>query len=437
MSVVQNSINANATTPLTVVHGGTGVNTLTSDGILYGNGTGAIQVANALTNGQLLIGSTGNPPVPATITAGTNISVVNTPGVITISNIGYAAQSNIIIGGDFGTNAWARQTSFSSVATNQYTADRFAWSQSGTGAVTISQQADAPTQTQANYLSQDCLQVAVTTANSSLGSTDLYGIYYRVEGYDFQQIAQQAFTLSFWVKSPLTGTYCMAFNNSGADHSYVTTYTINSANTWEQKVINVSASPSAGTWNYTNGVGLQIFFTLAAGSSSQTATTNTWQASNFFATSAQVNLMNSTSNTFKIDLVKLEAGSNATNYISRPYTTERLLMNRYYYKTYTDGVYAGASTSIGTRWGVVGNTNGDIATGETFITPMRATPTVNIYSVHGVAGDITNYTTGTDLTGTFAGSNVGAEGFLNLFSSGTTVVVGQSYYFHYTSVAEL
>jgi hypothetical protein len=71
---------------LAVGRGGTGATTFTANGILIGNTASAISATAELTDGQLLIGSTGNAPSPAALTAGTGITVTNGSGSISITN---------------------------------------------------------------------------------------------------------------------------------------------------------------------------------------------------------------------------------------------------------------------------------------------------------------------------------------------------------------
>lgn len=440
MSTIQNAINANATTPLVVTNGGTGVDTFTTDGILYGNGSGAVQATAALTNGQLLIGSTGTAPNPATLTAGSNVTITNAAGSITIaSNAVNTANPNLIIGGDFGTNPWQRGTSFAGLGSgaSSYTADRFQYEENGTGVVTVSQSSTVPTVTQANYLSQNSLEIAVTTAQSTIAAGNYSVLSYKVEGYDFVNIAQQAFTLSFWVNSSLTGTYCVAFTNSGFDHTYVATYTISSANTWQHVVINVSASPSAGTWNYTNGTGLQILFTLAVGSTFQT-TAGSWQSGGFIGTSAQTNFLNSTSNVIYFDLVKLEIGSTATQFVGRSIETELALCQRYFEKSYAQGTSPGTATIANYSYlgFAINSTFFYGGTNQTFLVEKRASPsTLTIYSPNsGAAGNFYNLTGAVDVAGT---ASPGTKNILYFSSTGATLTANDQYAVHWTANSEL
>lgn len=248
-------------------------------------------------------------------------------------------RKNIIIGGDFTLNPWQRGTSFVSVADTDYTADRFYYEIIGSSAVNdIDKTADAPTVAEAEYFTRHCLEFTVTTADATVNPADFTAIGYVVEGYDYGLIAQQACTLSFWVKSNLTGTFCISLINDGNDRSYVSEYTIDTADTWEKKTINITAFPSAGTWNYTNDVGLRIFWTLACGTTYQTGTTDTWQSANYYGTSSQANANSSTSNYFRLALPQIEKGDYATSFELRRLQEELELCERYYRKTFEYGV---------------------------------------------------------------------------------------------------
>lgn len=311
------------------------------------------------------------------ITAGQGITLTPSP-ITTTGSVALTVlpiNPNTIIGGNFDTNPWQRGTSFTSVANGTYTADRFTWRTSGTGVVNVLKTADAPTVAQAGIFVQNCLNVDVTTADAAIGATDRYHWYYVVEGYDWAQLAQRAFTISFWVKSTVTGTYCVGFLNSGNDRCYVAEYTVNASDTWEYKTINVSASPSAGTWDYTNGAGLAIAFCVAIGSNFYT-TANSWQVGGpFLSTSNQVNGMSSASNFFKLALIKLEPGSTATPWEIRSEQQELDLCRRYCL------VISGVNNET-VAWGSA-DTTSVAAVFRTFDTEMRAAPSFVI----GAASD--------------------------------------------------
>lgn len=219
-----------------------------------------------------------------------------------------------------------RGTSFPSAATGQFIVDRFQYVKSGTSAVhTVGQSSDAPTGVGlSNSALLDC-----TTADTSIDATDYSGILYFVEGYDFARFKDRQAVLSFYVKAPKAGAYCVSFMNSGNDRSYVAEYTVNQPNAWEFKSIPITFNYTGGTWNYTNGRGVGIYWMVACGSTYHT-TPGAWQTGIFLATANQVNACDSTDNDFKLTGVQLEIGSAATQFEYRPYRHELALCQRYF-----------------------------------------------------------------------------------------------------------
>jgi hypothetical protein len=215
-----------------------------------------------------------------------------------------------------------RGTSFP--AANNYTLDRWTFSVSGGGAATVSQ----GTAFVDNEF-QRSLNIQVTTADTTIAAGDLAMIKQAIEGYNINDLFGRTFTLSFRVRSSKTGTHCVAFRNAGPDRSYVATYTVNAANTWENKSVTITGGlTTAGTWNVTDGAGLYVDWVLAAGSTWQT-TAGSWQTGNFLATSAQVNCLDTIGNIFAITGVQLEVGSVATPFEHR--MNELALAQRYFY----------------------------------------------------------------------------------------------------------
>jgi hypothetical protein len=244
-----------------------------------------------------------------------------------VSSGTFGARKNAIINGDF--NVWQRGTSFAAIAASTYTADRWVYEKSGAMVHTVSRSTDVPTVAQAGRLFNYSILADCTTVDASIAAGDYAAIVQKMEGYNFLPLAQRTMTLSFWVKATKTGTYCVGFMNSVPDRSYVGEYTVSASDTWEYKTITVTASPSAGTWNYTTGIGVYVWFSLATGSTFQT-TAATWATGNYLGTSNQVNACDSTSNNFYITGVQLEAGSTATDFEYRTYQDELNLCLRYF-----------------------------------------------------------------------------------------------------------
>jgi hypothetical protein len=331
---------------------------------------------------------TGDASSVISLTAGTGLTASPNPvtGTGTISATGalldiannvIGPNKNLVIGGNFDTNPWQRGVSFAGLTAgaNSYSADRFRVQITSTsGVISVLKTADAPTVAEAGIFSSNCLHVDVTTADAVVDAGDLCTFSYRMEGYDWAQIAQRAFTLSFWVKAAKTGIHSVGLINSGEDRAYIAEYTVNVADTWEKKTITVPASPSAGTWNYTTGVGIEIRFILMAGST-YFDTVGSWVAAtgNSRASANQVNELDNTANNFKLALVQVEAGSNATGFEVRPFEEELDLCLRYYQ------TWGGTNSDENIGVGLV-NTTAQASIALPFQKPMRVVPALSVSS---------------------------------------------------------
>jgi hypothetical protein len=167
----------------------------------------------------------------------------------------------------------------------------------------------------------------------SIGSTEWFQAYQVIEGYNIADLGYgaagaQTVTLSFWVRGSIVGTYGGFLCNSDGTRAYNFSYTISVANTWEQKTITV-VGDTIGTWLNTNGAGLQVVWSLGAGSSTLTGTSGSWSSTLYRSVTGQVNVSGTNGATFYITGVQLEKGSTATSFDYRPYGTELALCQRY------------------------------------------------------------------------------------------------------------
>lgn len=178
--------------------------------------------------------------------------------------------------------------------------------------------------------------LGVTSSSAySVLTADTFCLLQGIEGYNIADLAwgtasAATVTLSFWVRSSLTGTFGGALQNNGASRSYPFTYTISSANTWEQKSITIAGDQS-GTWLSTNGLGIYTLFSLGTGATYST-TAGAWAAGNYLSATGATSVVGTNGATFYITGVQLEKGSAATSFDYRPYGTELALCQRYYYK---------------------------------------------------------------------------------------------------------
>ena len=259
--------------------------------------------------------------------------------------------------------------------------------------------------------------------------------------------AAKTCTLSFWVKSSITGTYGLWFgtygSSGGSTYYYWTNYTINSANTWEKKVISVTGPTSGGAITSTNELGLRIEWLLGSGSDTETGTLNEWTTSNTIRTaSGTVYLPENSGATWYITGVQFEVGSQATAFEHRSFNEELHLCKRYYQKSYAYETVPGTADSflnqmIGRAYATVTNRM-DLRT--RFEVEMRTTPTLTTYTPSGgTTGKVEDYASG---TGTAAGTardvsavrNLGNKGF-----GGISVDPSQDGVLglHYTAHAEI
>jgi hypothetical protein len=211
---------------------------------------------------------------------------------------------------------------------NSYTLDRWLGVNSQTGKFTIQQNAGSVTPPAGftNYLG------CTSTSAYSVASGDYFNIQQYIEGFNVSDLAWGAasaatITMSFWVRSSLTGTFGGALRNDAGNRSYPFTYTISSANTWEQKSVTI-AGDTSGTWLTTNGRGIAVSFGLGVGTT-YSGTAGAWAATNYISATGATSVVGTNGATFYITGVQLEKGSTATAFDYRPYGTELALCQRY------------------------------------------------------------------------------------------------------------
>jgi hypothetical protein len=274
---------------------------------------------------------------------------------------------------------------------------------------------------------------------------DSFSIQQRIEGFntlDFNYGTASAVTstLSFWVRSSLTGTFGGQIFGS-ASRSFPFSYSIPVANTWTFITITV-AGDTVAALNQSNSYGLIVVFGLGSVGG---GTVNTWQNGNFTQPAGCVNVVSTNGATWYVTGVQLEKGSTATAFDYRPYGTELQLCQRYYWKTYDQSVVPGTVTRVGGfQLGSYSNTATGMNNGVGFRYPvvMRGAPSLTAYDP-----DVAN-TTGFgrwDAAGvaatqgaiTLSAVGDGGTGSVTIATTGRTAGAGLTILFHLTANAEL
>ena len=210
----------------------------------------------------------------------------------------------------------------------QYTLDRWLGIRvGGTSTLTVQQSTVAPAGFTNSYL--------VTAGSGATPSgTEERSLNTRIEGFNVADLGwgtanAQPVTLSFWVRSSVTGTFGVVLGNSAFNRSFVTSYTVNAANTFEYKTITV-AGDTSGTWLTNNGIGLSIYWDLGVGTTYSGSATGAWQGSGFEGLTGGAKLSATSGATWYITGVQLEEGTAASPFENRLYGQELALCQRYF-----------------------------------------------------------------------------------------------------------
>lgn len=193
----------------------------------------------------------------------------------------------------------------------------------------VTRLASVPNVRQVGKLINGSIGISVSAAQSVVNAGNYFGLVQKMEGYDWAEIAQKPTTISFAAFCDETGTYCVALRNSGNNQCCVQNYVISQASSWEKKTITFPKSPAAGTWDYSTGTGVEVWFTFAAGSTFQTATAGAWTATNAIASGSIGNFMRSAGTTLALCDFSFVEGSQLLPTEQRKYKDEIEKCRRY------------------------------------------------------------------------------------------------------------
>jgi hypothetical protein len=244
------------------------------------------------------------------------------PMVVTSSPLMFR---NRIINGDMAINQ--RGGTITLAGSGLYGVDRWFGTEATDGTMTMQQSTVAP----AGFTTS--LLLTTGTADATLAATQFALVGQAIEGLNFGDLgwgtaSAQPITISFWVRSSLTGTFGGAVKNSASDRSCAFSYPINAANTWEYKTVTITGDTS-GTWLTNNGIGLYLMFGLGAGST-YSGTPGAWAAANYVTSTGAVSVIGTAGATFYLTGVQVEVGTVATPFERRPHGLELALCQRYF-----------------------------------------------------------------------------------------------------------
>jgi hypothetical protein len=315
---------------------------------------------------------------------------------------------NRIINGDMRIDQRNAGASITQTVAVAFPVDRFFIYGTVTSKFTAQQNAGSvtPPSGYTNYLGITSL------AATSLAAGDYYEVYHRIEGFNVADLgwgtaSAKTVTLSFQVRSSLTGTFGGSIANSANNRSYPFTYSIASANTWTSVSVTIPGDTS-GTWLTNNGIGIAVQLSLGTGSTFS-GTAGAWSGSNFLSATGATSVVGTNGATWYITGVQLEVGSVATPFERRDYGRELMMCQRYYWQV--SGV--GGSTTGCTIDGLYANSSG-AGLFYSFMHPvvMRTAPTATVNY-----NDLTNASSVVVSTSIY-GANVSANG--GTTSSGRT-----------------
>jgi hypothetical protein len=307
-------------------------------------------------------------------------------------------------------------TAQTGVSANDYIVDMWGWQRLGAVVVTLQQVADAPSGSGLKY----SIKASVTTADASLAATDRASFYTWIEGYNFARCGLGAsgassLSIGFYVKANRTGTYSGAVVNGTANRSYPFNFTIDVSGTWEYKTVTIPGD-TTGTWNTTNGAGMYLYITMAAGSTF-VGTADTWAASDLRGVTGTINGIAATSDYMNLTAVSIVQGTVAIPVESvasaqMPFDATLTRCMRYWEKTfnYTTAPAQNAGVEIG-EFTFKAIQSGALSNGAyfTFKVRKRANPTFTFYNPSATNAQARDVSIGADCTST-AASNLGEVG---------------------------
>ena len=350
----------------------------------------------------------------------------------------FGGMRNRIINGDMRIDQRNAGAAITQTVTQNYTVDRWWVYGDVTSKFTLQRNAGSVTPPSGftNYYGITVASAYTPTTGQNFNLTQ-YIEGNNVADLDFGKATAKTITASFWIRSSLTGTFGGTLGNGLGSRSYVFSFTINSANTWEYKTITIPGDTS-GTWNTDNSVGMS--FTIALGNHSGYLNTpnSAWVAGDYRGPTSQVNLVSNAGATMYVTGVQLEKGSAASAFENRMYGQELALCQRYYEKSYDQATVPGTSTSTGMLINRgTAQAGGTFGGNIPFKVEKRAASTVTLYTSAGASGSWQYAISGTSSTVGMTAVDIASSGCRLNSSSNITAFQACETNGHFVASAEL
>jgi len=417
---------------------GTNAHVLTADSAATNGVKWALSPETDLvtTKGDLLVATAADTLARQAVGSNGQVLVADSGVTNGVAWVDPLSNRNVIING--AMQVAQRGTSTASITTGgYYTADRFATFLTTQGTWTQTIENDAPT----GSGFRKSLKMLCTTADASPAAGDVLRVEQALEGQNLQQFLKgtasaKQFSISFWVKANVTGTYIVWLFDQDNTRQCSASYTISASGTWEKKTITLPAD-TTGAFDNDNAASLYVSFILGSGSNRTSGTLATTWASYVEANVAvgQTNLAAATNNYWQVTGVQLEAGSVATPFEFETFSQTLAKCQRYFEKSYNVDVAPATATSIGMSFAyAAGSGSSNIGKSVDFKVYKRANPTMTAYSATGVAGQFSNAfapPSGSVITANFTAAGESAFIFYNSNTPAEAMAI------HWTASAEL
>lgn len=306
-----------------------------------------------------------------------------------------------LINGDMAV--WQRQVTFTNPVSTTNTADRYEHDKvltTGTVNITRLDLAGAlpggPFNSQPRY----CMRLTASAAETSVPAGDSCIIRQKIERQRARMLFDGVSSLSVWVRASISGTCCVAIRNADTSQHYKQDFSIGTPNVWQRLTLqNIPAMPTgSGSWgSLETDAAYDVVIAVVAGSTFQGSDQSTWAAGNLHASASQTNFLGTINNTFDTTLWQHEPGPVCTPFAPQSFDSNLFLCQRYYWKTYPYGSYAGGVIPNGAvSWIIPTGFLSNFLVTVPFANSMRITPVITtnlvFYSTDGTSAAIRDLT---------------------------------------------